>query len=82
MYSHTVVLQYLLISCCVAPGLFTSSGAADCYASRSVNVLFWFLGLSLDAEVWDHPSFSTNQQRFIDTDGDRKFLAKIVKQVE
>lgn len=45
------------------------------------NVLFrWFLGLSLDAEVWDHSSFSTNQRRLIDTDVARKFLAKIVKQ--
>ena len=42
------------------------------------NVLFrWFLGLSLDAEVWDHSSFSTNQRRLIDTDVARKFLAKI-----
>lgn len=45
------------------------------------NVLFrWFLGLSLDAEIWDHSSFSTNQRRLIDTDVARKFLAKIVEQ--
>jgi transposase len=45
------------------------------------NVLFrWFLGLSLDADIWDHSSFSTNQQRLIDTDVARKFLAKIVEQ--
>ena len=33
------------------------------------NVLFrWFLGLALDEEVWDHSSFSTNQERLIKTD--------------
>jgi transposase len=45
------------------------------------NVLFrWFLGLSLDEKVWDHSSFSTNQQRLIQTDVARKFLAKIADQ--
>ena len=47
----------------------------------SYNVLFrWFLGLSLDDKVWDHSTFSTNQQRLIQTDVARKFLAKIADQ--
>jgi transposase len=38
------------------------------------NVLFrWFLGLALDEQVWDHSSFSTNQERLIKTDAARKF---------
>jgi len=45
------------------------------------NVLFrWFLGLSLDEKIWDHSTFSTNQQRLIQTDVARKFLAKIAEQ--
>src|SRR6185369_5234773 len=45
------------------------------------NVLFrWFLGLSLDEKVWDHSVFSVNQQRLIQTDVARKFLAKIADQ--
>jgi len=44
------------------------------------NVLFrWFLGLALDESVWDHLSFSTNQERLIKTDAARKFLAKLVE---
>lgn len=45
------------------------------------NVLFrWFLGLSLDDAVWDHSSFSTNQERLIKSEVAQKFLAKIVEQ--
>lgn len=28
----------------------------------------WFLGLGLDEAVWDHSSFSKNQERLIETD--------------
>lgn len=45
------------------------------------NVLFrWFLGLSLDENVWDHSVFSVNQKRLIETDIARKFLAQIAGQ--
>ena len=45
------------------------------------NVLFrWFLGISLDEKVWDHSTFSANQQRLVETDIARKFLAKIADQ--
>src|SRR6266540_2503986 len=45
------------------------------------NVLYrWFLGLSLEEEVWDHSSFSTNQERLINSDVAKKFLAQIVEQ--
>lgn len=42
----------------------------------------WFLGLGLDEQVWDHSSFSTNQERLIQTDIAAKFLAEILDQAK
>ena len=47
------------------------------------SILFrWFLGLGIDEPVWDHSSFSTNQERLIQTDVATKFLAEILKQAD
>lgn len=42
----------------------------------------WFLGLGLDEQVWDHSSFSTNQERLIQTDIAAKFLAQVLEQAK
>lgn len=42
----------------------------------------WFLGLGLDEVVWDHSSFSKNQERLIETDIAAKFLAEILDQAK
>jgi transposase len=37
------------------------------------NLLFrWFVGLSMDAQVWDHSVFSKNQERFLRSDLEEK----------
>lgn len=47
------------------------------------NILFkWFLGLAIDDKVWDHSTFSQNQDRLIDTDIARKFMERIQAQAE
>ena len=47
------------------------------------NVLYkWFLGLAMDDKVWDHSTFSQNQDRLIDTDIARKFIERIQAQAE
>lgn len=47
------------------------------------NILFkWFLGLAIDDKVWDHSTFSQNQDRLIDTDIARKFIERIQAQAE
>lgn len=38
----------------------------------------WFLGLGLDEQVWDHFSFSKNQERLIQADIAAKFLAEVL----
>jgi len=45
------------------------------------NLLFrWFVGLSMDAAVWDASSFSKNRDRLLEGDVSRRFLAAIVAQ--
>ncbi len=47
------------------------------------NILFkWFLGLAIDDKVWDHSTFSQNQDRLIDTDIALKFMERIQAQAE
>jgi transposase len=45
------------------------------------NLLFrWFVGLSMDAAVWDASSFAKNRDRLLEGDVARAFLAAIVNQ--
>ena len=45
------------------------------------NLLFrWFVGLSLDAEVWDETVFTKNRDRLIDGDIARKFMAAVLNE--
>lgn len=47
------------------------------------SILFrWFLGLGLDEPVWDHSSFSKNQERLTETDVAAQFLAAILEQAK
>jgi transposase len=45
------------------------------------NLLFrWFVGLSMDAPVWDASSFSKNRERFLDGDVAQRLLTAILRQ--
>ena len=45
------------------------------------NLLFrWFVGLSLDVEVWDETVFTKNRERLIEGDIARRFLAAVLNQ--
>ena len=45
------------------------------------NLLFrWFVGLSMDAPIWDASTFSKNRDRLLEGDVARQFLAAIVSQ--
>jgi len=42
------------------------------------NLLFrWFVGLSMDDQVWDHSVFSKNQERFLHSDLAAAFFGRI-----
>jgi transposase len=45
------------------------------------NMLFrWFVGLSMDDEVWDHSTFSKNRERLLEAEIVQKFFVKIREQ--
>jgi transposase len=45
------------------------------------NLLFrWFVGLSVDAEVWDETVFTKNRERLIEGDVARKLMAAVLSQ--
>ena len=47
------------------------------------NLLFrWFVGLSMDDEVWGHSTFSKNRDRLLDAEIVRKFFLQIREQAE
>jgi IS5 family transposase len=47
------------------------------------NFLFrWFLGMSLDEKVWDHSSFTQNNDRLIGSEVAAEFLSRILAQAE
>ena len=47
------------------------------------NILYrWFLGLSLEEAIWDHSTFSQNQERLIGTDIAGQFLQRIIAQAK
>lgn len=47
------------------------------------NLLFrWFLGMAMDEKVWDHSSFSQNQERLIGSETAAVFLSGVLKQAE
>jgi len=84
MYSHTgrpSIAPEKLLKGLLLQAFYTIRSNRLLVEQIGYNVLFrWFLGLSLDEKVWDHSTFSTNQQRLIETDIAKKFLAKIAKQ--
>lgn len=47
------------------------------------NILFrWFVGLGLDAPVWDHSTFTKNRDRLLESDIARLFFAKVVERAK
>jgi transposase len=63
--------------------LFTIRSVRQLMDQVKYNILYkWFLGLAIDDKVWDHSTFSQNQDRLIDTDIARKFIERIAAQAE
>lgn len=47
------------------------------------NILFrWFVGLSIDAPVWDHSTFTKNRDRLLESDIAKLFFAKVVERAK
>jgi len=86
MYSHTgrpsvppeVLLKSLLLQI-----LFSIRSNRLLVEQLGYNILYrWFLGLSLEEAIWDHSTFSQNQERLIGTDIAGQFLQRIMAQAK
>jgi transposase len=86
MYSHTgrpsvppeVLLKSLLLQI-----LFSIRSNRLLVEQLGYNILYrWFLGLSLEEAIWDHSTFSQNQERLIGTDIAGQFLQRIIEQAK
>lgn len=82
MYSDTgrpsIPPEYLLRASLVQI-LYTVRSERILMEQVDYNLLFrWFVGLSMDAEVWDHSVFSKNRDRLLDGDIAFEFLDKVI----
>ena len=63
--------------------LYSIRGNRQLVEQIQYNFLFrWFLGMSLDETVWDHSSFSKNNDRLIGSEVAAEFLSRILDQAE
>lgn len=86
IYSHTgrpsvppeVLLKSLLLQI-----LFSIRSDRSLVEQLGYNILYrWFLGVSLEDAIWDHSTFSQNQERLIGTDIAGQFLQRVITQAK
>jgi len=86
MYSHTgrpSISPEKLLKGLLLQSLYSIKSVRLLMEQIGYNILFrWFLGLDLDAKIWDHSVFSQNQDRLIESDIARKFFERTQKQAE
>ncbi len=86
MYSHTgrpSIPPERLLKSMLLQVLYSIPSNVKLVEQIHFSILFrWFLGLTLDEPIWDHSSFSTNQERLIETDVATRFLAEVLEQAK
>lgn len=86
MYSHTgrpSIPPERLLKAMLLQVLYSIPSNVKLVEQIHFSLLFrWFLGMSLDEPVWDHSSFSTNQERLIKTDVAARFLMEVLEQAK
>jgi len=86
MYSHTgrpSIPPERLLKAMLLQVLYSIPSNVKLVEQIHFSILFrWFLGLGLNEPVWDNSSFSTNQERLIETDIATRFLAEVLEQAK
>ena len=86
MYSHTgrpSIPPERLLKAMLLQVLYSIPSNVKLVEQIHFSILFrWFLGLGLDEPIWDNSSFSTNQERLLQTDIAARFLAEILDQAD
>ena len=84
MYSHTgrpSIPPERMLKAMLLQVLYSIPSNVKLVEQIHFSILFrWFLGLGLDEPVWDHSSFSKNQERLIETNIAARFLTEVVEQ--
>jgi len=63
--------------------LYTIRSERQLMEEIEFNILFrWFVGLGLDAPVWDHSTFTKNRDRLLESDVAKVFFAKVVERAK
>jgi transposase len=86
LYSHTgrpwIAPEMLLRALLLQP-LYSIASERLLMEELDYNLLFrWFVGLSMDAEVWDATVFSKNRERLIAGEVAQKFFAAVREQAQ
>lgn len=86
MYSHTgrpSIPPEQLLKAMLLQVLYSIPSNVKLVEQIHFSILFrWFLGLGLDEPVWDHSSFSKNQERLIETDIAAQFMTEVLEQAK
>ena len=86
MYSHTgrpSIPPERMLKAMLLQVLYSIPSNTKLVEQIHFSILFrWFLGLGLDEPVWDHSSFSKNQERLLQTDIAARFLSEVVEQAK
>lgn len=86
MYSHTgrpSIPPEQLLKAMLLQVLYSIPSNVKLVEQIHFSILFrWFLGLGLDEPVWDHSSFSKNQERLIETDVAAQFMTEVLEQAK
>lgn len=68
-----------LLKASLLQAFFTVRSERQLMEQINYNILFrWFVGLSLDARVWDASSFSKNRERLMQADVAKAFMVKLL----
>ena len=86
LYSHTgrpSIPPEKLLRALLLQAFYSVRSERQLMEQLEYNLLFrWFVGLSMDAPVWDATTFSKNRDRLLDGDIAREFMAAVLNQPE
>lgn len=86
LYSHTgrpSIPPEQLLRALLLQAFYTVRSERQLMEQLEYNLLFrWFVGLSMDAPVWDATTFSKNRDRLLDGDIAREFMGAVLNQPE
>lgn len=86
LYSHTgrpSIPPEKLLRALLLQAFYSVRSERQLMEQLEYNLLFrWFVGLSMDAPVWDATTFSKNRDRLLDGDIAREFMVAVLNQPE